>query len=305
MNIVIVGGGAIGLLWYQGLNKLNNVNVSVKTRHPTANFYFTNLQGETQNISVTQASAHHIESADVIMLCVKAFQVQSVIREISPLISENTTIIFNHNGLGVHEEITCIEQENIHYLTLITTHGCKRISKENIIHTGEGVCDIGVLSGEFNTDQQTLLLPILSQALPKVCWQNDIKHKQWVKLAVNCVINPITAIENIANGELIKPQYRQQILSLVEEFIDVANSQGFSFTVLDILNTILDVAEKTAANSSSMRADISNRRKTEVDYINGYLIKVAEAKNIQTPMNKKVFLQLKVISGQVLKAGTP
>lgn len=300
MNIVIVGGGAIGLLWYQALNKITDIEVCLKTKHEIDDFYFTNINGETTKISVSLASTGLIEKADIILICVKAFHVNQALKEITPLINENTMLIFHHNGLGAYDELNhSINSSPL--LTLITTHGSKRVSNKNVIHTGEGNCSLGLLSGSLSKDSQKQVTELLNSALPTVTWHDDIKQQQWLKLAINSVINPLTAIENISNGALCDIKYKNQILMLINEFINIANSQGFLFNATELLNTITDVAQKTAANSSSMRADINNHKKTEIDYINGYLIKIAENENIDASTHKKVYFQIKVLSGSAIK----
>lgn len=299
MNIVIVGGGAIGLLWYQALNKITNIDICLKTKHKINDFYFTNINGNTEKIHVKTASCVKIKKADVILLCVKAFHVNQALKELNELISDNAIIILHHNGLGAYDEINHPNHKSP-ILALITTHGSKRVSNKSIVHTGEGKCSLGLLVGNIEKQQQINITQLLNAALPSVIWHDNIKHQQWLKLAINSVINPITAIANIPNGDLCKLKYKNQMLMLINEFVIVAKSQGYSFNAVDLLTTITEVADKTAANSSSMRADINNHKKTEIDYINGYLIKIAEAENIDVPAHKKVYFQVKVISGNAI-----
>lgn len=300
MNIVIVGGGAIGLLWYQALHNIIDIDVSLKTKHTLDEFYFTNTNGDTTKIAIKNSSEKLIKQADIILVCVKTFHVNQALKELNSLVNENTVIIFNHNGLGAYDEIN-LPNNTSPLLALITTHGSKKVSNKNIIHTGQGNCSLGLISGELNKEQQNQITELLNSALPTVIWYDNIKQQQWLKLAINSVINPITAIENIPNGDICHPKYSNQILTLINEFVTVANSQGFLFNTLDLQEKITNVAKKTAPNSSSMRVDINNHKKTEIDNINGYLIKIAEAENIEVPTHKKVFFQVKVISGNTIK----
>ena len=131
--------------------------------------------------------------------------------------------------------------------------------------------------------------------MPTVTCSDAINEKQWLKLAINCVINPITALENIDNGQLLNDRFQAQIKALIHEIVAVAAFENITFNVDELLAIVLNVAEKTARNSSSMRSDILQKRKTEIDYINGYVVAVANKMAFSVPENKKLLQQVKAL----------
>lgn len=293
MNIVIIGQGAIGLLWYTHLQSLPKslVNLSLLTSKqaimPNNNFAYTHFLGLSELHTFQTASPQHIRQADVILLCVKAYQVKQVIADISPLISPHSTIILAHNGMGTLTEIQPFITPKQAVMALLTTHGCSRASSTHIIHTGLGETHLGLLQGLFT--QQKLLTSLLNQALPKVYWQENIIEKQWLKLAINCVINPITALENINNGELTNPCYQKQITALITEIATIAQAEQQTLLPSLLIEQVLQVAKATAKNCSSMRADILAKRPTEINYINGYVHYLGIKHQIKTPENSRLW----------------
>lgn len=302
MNIVIVGAGAIGLLFYQQLYpqccRLKDINsrhqLSLKTRSGTSpTFSFTHYQGLSYQIPITIADNKHIADADAIFICVKSYQVDGTLNQLIPYLKSTVNIILCHNGMGVLTDQTrqrLSEQQTL--FTLLTTHGSKKLSPKHIMHTGLGFCDLGLLSGTVNFAEKNKLISLFADSHLNVQWQDNIMQKQWLKLAINCVINPLTAINNINNGDIRLAKYQTSIHLLIKEFITIAASQAQYFDFESINQIINDIAEKTALNRSSMCSDIINQLPTEIDYINGYLVRLAIENKIAVPENKKLCQQI-------------
>ena len=104
---------------------------------------------------------------------------------------------------------------------------------------------------------------------PDVAWHNNIASANWRKLAVNCVINPLTALYGCRNGDL--QRYPEQIETLCREVASVMAMEGYHTSCEGLMQYVMDVIRSTADNVSSMLQDIRNQRHTEIDYITGYL----------------------------------
>ena len=298
MNIVIVGAGAIGLLFYQQLYTQNKKQaqrqLALKARKQgPAHFSFTHFQGLSYQIPINYTDQQSIANADVILICVKSYQIDQALNQLIPYLPKKINIILCHNGMGVLTKQTLLDlsaQQPL--LTLLTTHGSKKTSACHIIHTGLGFCDLGLLQGKLSSEDKNQLIAEFANSQLNVHWQNNISEKQWLKLAINCVINPLTAINNINNGELYSVKYQQTIKTLIQEFISVAASQGQNMVFEDVYALVMTVAEKTALNCSSMRSDVIKQQPTEINYINGYLVTLADKANINVPENKKLCQQI-------------
>ncbi|MBL5803871.1 ketopantoate reductase family protein [Heyndrickxia sporothermodurans] len=110
------------------------------------------------------------------------------------------------------------------------------------------------------------------------------------KLLVNAIINPLTAILKVKNGELIKNTFFMQI------FHDLYNEIIQLFPELDskiVLNEIIRICRNTENNESSMLKDITLQRKTEIDAIVGYILELAKEKNVQLPLTNMVYGMIK------------
>jgi len=309
MNIVIVGQGAMGMLWYHHILQLlenndeysetqlhllpSNRASSNKAKPQYEQYSFTDQSKIEHSGKVNYAETENIQMANIIILCLKSFQISSALKKISDTLKSNASIVLAHNGMGTLTELPQSIKSRHNIYTLLTTHGCLRSAPLTITHTGMGSTDLGLLSGVTNFEQQQSLTQLLNTALPNVEYHKEIRKKQWVKLAINCVINPITAVNNIDNGQINNAEYLQAITALLEEIIAVANAQGVNLDLGELKKIVKEVAQATATNSSSMRCDILASRISEIEYINGYIHRLGIKHGIATPENTQMWQAVK------------
>lgn len=294
MNIIVVGQGAMGLLWYHHLaisTATTNLSMLASKQHNLAddNYHFIDSHDKPYQNKINFASDKQIKNADVIFLCLKSFQISLALEKMTQQLKANTSIILAHNGMGTLTELpqVLINQHNIY--ALLTTHGCLRKEPLSITHTGIGRTDIGLVSGEVEITAQQALTCLLNNALPSVKLHKNIAEKQWLKLAINCVINPITALHDIDNGQVNNDTFTKQIEEILTEIVLVAKSEGILFDLAELIKTVQQVATATAKNSSSMRCDVLAHKQTEINYINGYIHKLGLKHNIATPENTQLW----------------
>jgi 2-dehydropantoate 2-reductase len=296
MNIVVIGQGAIGLLWYHHLTKVqeNSVSLSCSSSANSVpkHYHFTDINNHSEQVLLTLATNTTFANADLILLCVKSYQVKAALAALNNKISAQAIIVFCHNGMGAYQDLVKLQQP---CLALLTTHGCKITRPFHAQHTGLGHHDLGLITGDIRPSIRDELIATLAQALPTLTFTEAIKDKQWLKLAINSVINPITAIENINNGQLLDDRFKSLISQLIGEIIAVAAYENINFDFNELQATILQVAKNTANNCSSMRSDILQKRKTEIDYINGYIVNLARKAGLGVPQNEKIIQQVKAL----------
>lgn len=289
MNIVIVGQGAIGLLWYHHLSQDSQMKISLlcsnNLKNKPLHYSFTDINNQLNTYPLLSAQANSLANADIVIICVKSYQAQKALDTLSNRISSKTLIVFCHNGLGAITNLSSIKQP---CFALLTTHASKVLAPFHIQHTGIGHSDIGLISGKASYKGKECLASILHNALPSLTYVDNIIEKQWLKLAINSVINPITALHNINNGEVLSSRFNDKIEQLIQEIVTVAAKDNIVFDFFALKSQIQKVAKNTAKNCSSMRSDVLNKRLTEIDYINGYLVKRAQHHNIEVPINTQM-----------------
>ena len=215
--------------------------------------------------------------------------------KIAPQLKPKCAIVLAHNGMGTLSKLPPAISHKHNIYALLTTHGCLRTAPLTITHTGMGNSDLGLLSGCVDITQQQTLTQLLTSALPCVSYHQAIIQKQWLKLAINCVINPLTAIHNIDNGQINNIAYKVTISTILEEVVVVAKAENIVLDVKVLKKTVEEVAYATAKNCSSMRCDILANRESEIDYINGYIHRLGQQYSLATPMNTLLWQKVKAL----------
>ena len=117
----------------------------------------------------------------------------------------------------------------------------------------------------------------------------------WLNTVINSAINPIATLAEVKNGKLKNPELNDEVKKLCEESSYIASSNGIKLP-LDPWREINKIIEKTADNKCSMLQDLENNQQTEIDAINGELIRIGKKLSINTIYNQQVFSDIKNLS---------
>lgn len=297
MKITVLGCGALGQLWLSALCKQgHDVQGWLRVPQPYCSVNVIETDGSIFNESLTANDPEFLATSDLLLVTLKAWQVSDAVKALASTLSETTPILLIHNGMGTIEELHTIRQP---LLMGTTTHAARRDGNV-IIHVANGTTRIGPAreqDGDFS-----YLADLLQCVLPDVAWHNNIRAEMWRKLAVNCVINPLTALWNCPNGEL--RNHPEEVNLICQEVAAVIEREGHHTSVDDLRYYVEQVIDSTAENTSSMLQDIQALRHTEIDYITGYLLKRARAHGIAVPENSRLFELVKRKESEYERIGT-
>lgn len=305
MKTLIVGQGAIGLLWYSHfkINKRQDVQLLASPSFYTRGRQqmnhtvdFENIQRSHIPLALDLATPEFIKQCDIVIVCVKAFQLAAAITSLAPSLPEKAIVVLCHNGMIADADIARIFNERQRVISMLLTHGSKKESTLAVTHTGLGKTDIGLLRGELSPAEQQTLLSHLSAAFPPVYWHKNITTMRWQKLAINCVINPICAINNSQNKVVLEQVHQESIDAILHEIIAIATRHQISLDFEQLKNTVLNVAKLTGENVCSTLADIRAGKPSEIDYLNGFIHAEGQRFNIATPMNTSMWQQVTELS---------
>ncbi len=292
MKIVVMGAGAIGSL-FGGLLALRGEDVLLVGRrsHVDAiNSRGLKISGMTDAIVHVRASTHP-EEGDLILFTVKSYDTEKAASSL--IINDDTIVLSLQNGLGNEEKIAEVVGRE-HVIGGVTSYGALFLEPGHVSHTGIGETVIGELDGSI-TDRVSRLSDLLNKAGIMTSVTDSIKSKIWEKLVVNVGINAITAITGVKNGKLLEiPQLRELMRYASLEAVEVGRKQGIDLGY-DLIDRVEEVARRTAENRSSMLQDISRGKKTEIDAINGMIVRLGEEVGVDTPVNRILTLLVRGI----------
>jgi len=286
LNIGIIGGGSIGLLLSTYLSKNHQITLYVrrKEQKEIINNQGLLLVNGHQSVSVKAALTADINGEDSLIVCVKQPHLPSLLPILNKL-NKNTPIIFLQNGMGHTEQIKHINQP---LLLGVIDHGALKMDDRTVCHTGKGMIRLAAFhkTGERIADN---LAQALNQTDFPIQRKNDWYQLLVEKLIVNAVINPVTALFDVENGEIIRNPY---IYKIAKEICrETANVLALDFNEEWI--RVQYVAEKTSKNISSMLKDVKENRKTELEGITGFIIE--NSNNHEIPYTIFVYNSIKAI----------
>lgn len=288
MQWLIVGQGAIGSLMAASLQRSGN-HVVLKLRQPQITSVAIVMQGaqhqfSTQNLPLSQPM--HVFAS------IKAYSVGDFLDELKqwPL-PAGSTLILSYNGM-LDNEPSLLPSDTLHW---VTTHGAYR-DGPTVVHAGQGESWLGwAQPQQASTPTPETILQALNNALPEVHWSDSIQQRRWQKLAMNCLINPFTVIHQCRNGEL-PPSIRAKQHKLAEELVWLAHQHQLALNADELVQQAWQVIAQTAANYSSMYMDVKHQRRTEIDYLNGFVARQADQLGGSAPQHKAIWHRVRELS---------
>ncbi len=289
MNIVVVGPGAIGSLWACKLHQAGH-NIALWGTQ-SAQQWELSLDDQT-TIEFAYNQTQTLIDADLILITVKAGQVSKALKPILQHISKDAILLFMHNGMGAIDEI---KSQISAYPVIIatTTHGALKPDSHHVKHTGLGNTQMGAVNAIG--EQCSFVVDVFNHAMPTVEWNPNIAQALWKKLAINCAINPLTAIHQCLNGALAEAKYRSTLDCIIEEVVAVMDAENIPVNQIQLTQTIDKVISATSTNKSSTYQDIFYHRQTEIDFITGYVIRKAQQHGISVPTNTELYHKIKIL----------
>ncbi|MGO2135313.1 ketopantoate reductase family protein [Marinobacter sp.] len=226
------------------------------------------------------------EHPALLLVTTKAGDTLAALEDWLPQIPVDTPVVLFQNGLGSQQAVAERWPERP-ILAASTTEGANRPSPDVLVHAGAGDTWVGALTASA-ADHTASVVQQLAETGLRVHVEVSILKRLWQKLLVNAGINPFTALLNCPNGEILNASlYLQNIDGLCQEIsllLQAETSENIAPKVLQ--ERIETVVRNTASNTSSMRADVNARRKTEINFINGYLVQCGKRHGIATPVNQ-------------------
>jgi 2-dehydropantoate 2-reductase len=293
MKIVIVGPGAIGLLFAGLLSRSRGEKTEIclldkkRDRADRLNKSGIRLEGLTvfkTGLSGVSADPKDFEDADFWLFCVKSYDTKTAAKAIQSFVSKDATVVSLQNGLGNIELLAETFGAN-RVIAGVTSMGATLTEEGVCRHAGEGETLFGRLDGSLTVALKDLREIFLKAKVPAKI-SRDVTGLIWSKLIVNVGINALSAITRLKNGSLTSFEGSRRLMKeAVQEAFRVAKRKRIKLPFDDPLAKASSVCEATADNVSSMLADILAQKRTEIDYLNGAIVRQADSLGLKAPVN--------------------
>lgn len=295
-KILIVGAGAVGgyfgaclcragldvtfLVRRQTYIKIAKDGLSIKS--PLGDFVVH--PPLIQNIS-------EISSVDLVILSVKCYDLKETLETIAPLVSAGATVLTLQNGVDSEELALAYFKQDcvIAGVVYITA----RLAEPGLIeHFRRGTIALGERSGEKSERALKIHALITQSKIPCHLTQQILKEK-WEKLCWNATFNPLSVILDHPLSLVLKSNDLLEIVRQgIREIIAVAASEGISLHS-DIIEDSISATHALQDHYTSMYEDYKNGNPTEIEHLNGDIIRRGEKFGIPTPTHKMLYALVK------------
>ena len=299
MKTVIIGAGAMGSLfggvlslsgeevwlvdvWEEHIDAIRSKGLAIEEKR------------KVQAVSVNATSdITSMGKADLILYFVKTYHTEKAVTDSLVLKKEDTVFLTLQNGLG-NEESICRQVDRKKVILGVTGQGATLLGPGHIRHAGWGKTYVGELDGRI-TERIDRIFRMFLKAGIETEVSSRIHDLVWEKLFVNVGINALAALLGLKNGQLLDyPETLRLLESLVSEAIEVAKGKGIQIQG-NPMDRVKAVIEATRENRCSMGQDLDRKRRTEIDAINGAVVREAGHLGIPAPYNRMITDLIKVI----------
>ena len=289
MNFLVVGPGAMGCLFAARLKRAGFHVILLdynQKRAEEINGRGIMVEGLTGKYSVKVPTVTEgiSEMPDFVLICVKSNRTEEAGKAVKLLAGPETVVVTLQNGLGNCEILEKIFGRN-RVLGGVTAEGATLSGPGKIIHAGHGETVVGP-AGELESPCEKIVSAFIKSGFNARSTDN-INELIWGKLVINVGINAITAITRLKNGRLPQIKGTRVVMEeAVKEAVDVAVAMGIKLPYPDPVSRVREVCRDTAGNIASMLQDVLNEKVTEVDFINGAVVREGKKLKILTPVNR-------------------
>jgi len=315
MTVLIYGAGAVGLGIASCLLKSKcqvdivareNTVAALKKHGLVRTGIWGSFHAEPSQFGC-YTSLHQVprKKYDYILVCTKSFDSLAAAKDLSEhksLFGKETEIVLFQNGWGNAEAFSAsFEAAKIYSARVIT--GFQRTNPNEVTITVHA--DSIHIGSLFNKDSSPLtgLCEAIAQGDIPCQTTNEIAKDLWAKMLYNCALNPLGAILDVPYGVLADNQTTRTIMNgIVDETFNVMTEAGYKThwpTTKDFLEVFYSkLVPDTAEHKSSTLQDIMAKKRTEIDALNGAVIKLAEKYNVEVTCNLVVYNLIKFIEGR-------
>ncbi|NOZ59362.1 MAG: ketopantoate reductase family protein [Euryarchaeota archaeon] len=314
MNVLIFGAGAMGSVFGGFLSQEHSLTLIGREPHMRAiaerglrisgiwgEHRFTRLKALT---SVEQISEQ--ERFDLIMITTKSYDTAKAVEEVAPLVGEETAVLSMQNGIGNEEVIARAfgERRTLGGMAIFGARLVEPGHAEVTVYASE--CLVGELEGGASERAGKIAAAFSRAGIPTKA-SDDIIRDKWLKAFYNIALNPLSAILRVPYGKLGEMQETLSIMrAMLREAFEVAKALGIrvGYTWEEYYEHLLrDLLPPTARHISSMLQDMERGKRTEIDYLNGAVVRLGRELGIATPVNETVTEIVKALERRHRGAG--
>lgn len=238
----------------------------------------------------TDASA--VRDAKVVLFCVKSTDTARAAAEIAPHLRDDAVVVSLQNGVDNIDRLQAgLRQEICPAVVYVAS---EMAGPGHVKHHGRGELVIGRAASSND------LVTLFAGAEVPVQVSENVAGALWEKLILNCAYNALSAIAQLPYGRLVQGEGVEPVMrDVVRECLAVAKAKGVAIPG-DVWEAVQRIAQTMPSQSSSTAQDLARGKPTEIDHLNGYVVRTGDALGIATPANRVLHALVKLLEDRSL-----
>ncbi len=290
MKIAVVGAGAMGSIFGARFHQAEHETVLVDVAQPLVDTInadgVTVVRGEDETVTRVPATTDpaSVGPVDIVVFFTKCYHTSSAAEGARPLVGPDTVVASLQNGWG-NGDVLAAAYPPDQVVVGVTYNSGLLQAPGRVVHPAEQPTLVGSFADVG--DGAARLAEALESAGLTTTVASPVRPEIWKKLILNAATLPASALTGMTAGALGTSQDMLDLVSeTTREAVAVAQALGYDIDFEERIATILGLVEKAGPTKASMLQDVEAGRRTEIEVINGAVVKAADETGVAVPINR-------------------
>jgi 2-dehydropantoate 2-reductase len=297
IRVAVLGAGAVGC-FFGGMLARAGHEVTLIGRPAHVDAFKSNglrFEGLTfdEHVPVKASTdASSVRGARLVLFCVKSTDTEDAAAQIAPFLDADAAVVNLQNGVDNTERIEArVSQPVVPAVVYVAT---EMAGPGHLKHHGRGDLVIGSPHAAWN---KSIMTWFEAAGVP-VAVSDNVAGELWAKLVVNCAYNALSAITQLPYGKMIAGVgVRELMRDVVEETLAVARASGVAMAP-GMLERTYGIAQAMPTQFSSTAQDLARGKPTEIEHLNGFVVRRGAALGVPTPANRVLYALVKLLESK-------
>lgn len=297
LRFAVMGAGSVGCYFGALLARAGHaVTLIGRPAHVQAiAAHGLRLQTAAEDVQIplsASTNAGAVAGADVVLLCVKSTDTEAAARQIQPHLAPGTLVLTLQNGVDNDERVRAVLGPTHPVIAAVVYVATAMAGPGHVRHFGRGELLIGP-----SPLAQRVAREFGGAGIPTQVSDN-VRGVLWAKLVINCAYNALSAITQQPYGWLVQQDGVTEVIAdLVAECLAVAQADGVHIDG-DIHAAVRGIAQTMPAQLSSTAQDLARGKPSEIEHLNGYVVRRGGALGVPTPVNRALLVLMRMLQAR-------
>jgi len=296
MKVAVMGAGAVGCYYGAMLARAGHEVVLIGRPSHVEAVNASGLRLETKAFDefvkvAASIEASAVHGADLVLFCVKSTDSESAAAQIKPHLSPGALVLTLQNGVDNDERVRPVLPSN-EVAAAVVYAATEMAGPGHVKHHGRGELVIAPSRVSEQVARHLAAAGVPTQI------SDNVRGSLWAKLILNCAYNALSAVTQLPYGVLVKGEGVAEVIrDVVAECLAVAKAEGVVVPG-DTDAAVRGIAQTMPSQYSSTAQDLARGKLSEIDHLNGLVVRRGEALGVPTPANRVLFVMVKLLEGK-------